>query len=260
MHNTEAPIADELLSAWLDDELAPAERARVDAALAAQPALAARLQQLRLANELTRRHAGAIDQLPLRPALQALLAQAPEASAAAASAEPSANGSGATILPLRARITRQWQQLNQNTLALAASLVLAVGLSVGVMQRNTDNAQDGFALHAALLEQVASGDTLQIGATSLSPRFSFRATDGNWCRVYHVDEASQSLDNIACREGDAWTLQVSVPAPQQDAGVYVPATSDAAGLDAELDRLMQGAPLALDTEARLLREGWQAPE
>lgn len=256
MYNTEAPIADELLSAWLDDELAPAERARVDAALAAQPALAARLQQLRLANELTRRHAGAIDQLPLRPALQALLAQAAETSAATAAAERS----GATILPLRARITRQWQQLHPSTLALAASLVLAVGLSIGVMQRNADDTQDGFALHAALLEQVASGDTLQIGATSLSPRFSFRATDGNWCRVYRVDEASRSLDNIACREGDAWTLQVSVPAAQQDAGVYVPATSEAASLDAELDRLMQGAPLALDTEARLLREGWQAPE
>lgn len=256
MHNTEATITDEMLSAWLDDELAPPVRMRVDAALLAQPALAARLQQLRLANELTLRHAGTIDQLPLRPALQALLAQAPEASTATTSAE----GTGATILPLHARIMRQWQQLHPSTLALAASLVLAVGLSVGVMQRNADNAQEGFALHAALLEQVASGDTLQIGATSLSPRFSFRATDGNWCRVYRVDEASQSLDNIACREGDAWTLQVSVPAAQQDAGVYVPATSDSASLDAELDRLMQGAPLALDTEARLLREGWQAPE
>lgn len=252
MHTNDTPIGDELLSAWLDAELAPAERARVDAALAEQPALAARLEQLRQANWLTRQHAGAIDQHPLRPALQALLGAAPAAELAV----------GATILPLRSRIARQWQQLRQGpgALALAASLMLAVGLGFVVMQRDDSSADAAFALHAALLEQVASGDTLQIGSTSLSPRFSFRATDGNWCRLYRVNEAGRSLDNIACLEDDSWSLKASLPAVQQDGNLYVPATRDAASIDAELDRLMQGAPLSQDTEARLLREGWQAPQ
>lgn len=252
MHNNDITITDELLSAWLDAELAPAERAHVDAALAAQPALTARLEQLRLANELTRRHAGAIDQLPLRPALQALFTAEPALGAT----------TGAAILPFRARFARQLQQLGraQEAWALAASLVLAVGLGFVVMQRDDSAADPAFALHAALLEQVASGDTLQIGATSLSPRFSFRATEGNWCRLYHVEEAGQGRDNIACRKGDGWSLEASLPAAAQDSDLYVPATSGADALDTELDRLMQGAPLAQDTEARLLREGWQTAE
>lgn len=253
MH-TETPITDELLCAWLDGELTATERARVDAALAAQPALAERLERLRLANELTRRHADAIDRQPLRPALQALLATT-------APAAPPGQAGTVVPLPLRARLLHHWQQLSvaQGSLALAASLVLAVGLALVVMQRD-DSAADGFALHAALLEQVASGDTLQVGSSTLSPRFSFRNTAGDWCRVYHVEEPGQGSDNIACRVNEGWTLQASLPAAQQDADAYVPATGTADGLDVLLDQLMQGAPLSLDTEARLLRQGWQAPE
>ncbi len=242
MYNSEAPIGDELLSAWLDDELSPEDRQRVAAALATQATLAARLEQLRLANDLTRQHARVIDALPLSPRLDALLAAAPERTSAEVIAMP---------------VRHTWR-LTQ-PVALAASVLLTLGLGFGLL-RDNGAAAGAPDLHAALLAEVRSGDTLAVGELQLSPRFSFRNSDGQWCRLYRVDGAAQSLDNVACHDGSTWLQQASLPAAVQDDSQYLPATSDSRALDTVLDELMQGAPLALDMEERLIDNGWSTAD
>lgn len=254
MNHQQAPIGDELLSAWLDDELATAERERVAAALTQQPALAARLEALRLANELTRRHAQAIDTLPLTLQLNTLLqASLPGPAATAAPA------GAARVLPWPQRL-RRWQ--NVQPLALAAGLLLAVGLSWTVLQRtgSNDAVVMEMAVNAALLEQIASGERVQLGDLALSPRFSFRSAEGQWCRLYRVDAPTLSSDEVACRGTVGWELRASLPATSEAGSQYLPASSDNAGLDTVLDALMQGAPLPLASEAELIRQGWNSDD
>jgi hypothetical protein len=245
MNHHEAPIGDELLSAWLDGELDLQQRERVATALEADPALAARLEALQLANELTLRHAAAIDALPLPARLDSLLQ-------AASSPQPVA---GAKVVPLS--WSRRLQQGLQ-PLALAAGLLLAVGLSYSVLQRSEQApAPAELALHAILLEQIASGEQVLLGDLSLSPRFSFRSSEGQWCRLYRVDAPTLSSDEVACRSDAGWELKAALPATAQDGDSYLAASSDEAALDAVLDQLMRGSPLPLANEAELIRQGWE---
>ena len=247
MNHHDAPIGDELLSAWLDDELPTPERERVAEALETDPGLVARLAALRLANELTRQHARRIDPVPLSPALQ----DAPDPAVAAAN-----NSATAALqppaLPWHSRVAA-WRGFQP--LSLAASLLLAVVLSYSVLQP-ADEPQ--LALHAALLEQVASGETVQLGDLALSPRFSFVGNQGQACRVYRVSAPSLSNDEIACRSEQGWELQASVTALAQGGDQYLPASSSDSALDSTLDALMSGAPLSLEAERELMLQGWTA--
>lgn len=259
MHSRADLIDDELLSAWLDNELDAPEHQRVSAALAAQPALAERLQQLRLANELTRRHASAIDALPLPTALQSLLAQADTVAANADQRGASADAANASVVQLPLRAARRWQPAS---LALAASVILTVGLAFNVLWRSdTGSTPD---LYAAQLQQVSSGEELVLGELHLSPRFTFRSNDGAWCRLYRLQDATQTLDNVACRSGsiadaaNGWQLRASLPTMATDNTQYLPASRDDGNLDAVLDTLMRGAPLPAAEEAVLLQQRWNA--
>lgn len=254
MNHHNAPIGDELLSAWLDDELPAPDRERVAAALEVDPGLVARLAALRFANELTRQHARDIDRAPLSPALRALLQDAPEPAPGNAVNHdtPVTTAHQATLLPWHSRIAA-WRGFQP--LSLAASLVLAVVLSYSVLQPSDD---PELALHAALLEQVASGESLQLGDLALNPRFSFVGSQGQACRVYRVSGPSVSSDEIACRSERGWDLQVSVPAMVQGDDQYLPAGSNVSALDSTLDALMSGAPLSLEAERELMLQGWTA--
>jgi hypothetical protein len=245
MDHSEASIGDELLSAWLDDELAPADRQQVSAALAAQPALARRLEQLRLANDLTRQHASLIDALPLPAQLHTLLA--PDQPVPASTAQ---------VLTWRTRV-QQWRHFQP--VSVAASLVLALVLSYSLLLEQ-DSPVGASDHQAALLAEVLSGETLDLGELVLTPRFSFRSIGGQWCRLYRVEAPTLSLDNIACLDGDIWRQQASLPAKTADGAQYLPASATAGTLDAALDALMQGVPLPLDAETRLILTQWSTAD
>lgn len=236
-------IDDALLSAYLDGELAGADLAAVEAALASQPAVAKRLATLKLVNELTRGHAGSIDAVPLPPRLRQLLADA-----ASEPARPAA-----TVLPFRHKM-RVW-------LPLAASVVLVIGLGFKAFQNRTVGVDPAPAqlAHAVQLHTLPSGDTFEGEAFSLTPQFSFISRDGQGCRIYRVDEATASHTRIACLEGGDWRLVDEFPvAASGSTGAYVPATSRDEALEARLDELMDGAPLSREQEQALLDNGWQA--
>ena len=116
--DTNRTIDDAMLSAYLDGELMAQDLRDVRAALATDPALAARLAALHRVNELVVRHAKALDATPLPAGVLGLLQ--PDAA-------PSANRAGnATV------VQGPWQRWSRHggvQLALAASLVLALGLA-----------------------------------------------------------------------------------------------------------------------------------
>jgi hypothetical protein len=245
MNTTPLNFTDEILSGFLDGELPEREMAAVRAALEQDISLADRLAALAQADRLVREHAAALDRQPMPAAVLAMLDRS-EASR------------GARVLQ------GPWQHLRQYTgrpLALAASVILVLGLAVGWLNRTApfDPAAGlpALAQYADSLESIASGTPVSIGAATLVTRFSFRNQDQQYCRQYQLSAPGYSAESIACRLDAGWTLVASIEAPAQTAAEFRPASSATAQLDAVLDTLMQGPALDLDSEAALIRQGWR---
>ena len=112
-------ITNDMLSAYIDGELAPEEMERVARAIAADELLAARLEQFRRVDRLLTEFSSAIDAQPLPPAVLALLEPPCADDDAAARAAPRA-----VVLPLTRRPLHR-RRVGRHVLRLA-------GRNVGV--------------------------------------------------------------------------------------------------------------------------------
>lgn len=198
-------IHDHELSAYLDHELSAERRLAVETALASDPALQQRLQQLRDSNELARRYFNALDQQPLADNLEALIRNARPETATVHS------------LPLRRRQPWPW--------ATAASLLLA-----GILWwQHGGSPADGLqpALLQALNEQP-SGTVMTVSPDlRLEVVASYRDAQGNVCREVLQHTPQASLTTLACLQHGQWQLETvsddghyrtaSGPAPHEQA-------------------------------------------
>lgn len=228
-------ISDEMLMAYADGELHGDQRDAVDAALAQDEALRARLEAHRRLNaKLSAAFDGALTE-PL-PARLTQAAPPPPASA--------------VIINLSERrprwTAREWG-------AMAASIAAGLVLGVGVMGRPAPMiAADSGVLVArgplahALDTQLASDEA---GAVRIG--LSFRADDGGYCRTFDLTEADTS--GLACRAGDKWTLAMVAANPQTEIRTAGAPPEILAAADAR----MAGDPLDAESEARARDGGWR---
>lgn len=231
-------IGDEALQAYLDGAADAATRARIDAARLLDPALDEAI--IRDERMRARLH-GAFDEVlhePVPEALRAVLDRS----------VPSV----APVVDLAARREARWRM---PMYALAAALAV---VAAAWMLRPVDTApwvRDGGAL-------VARGEfarTLETGLASapaggVGVGMTFRDRAGRWCRSFdRVDGAWQGL---ACRDGDAWQVEVLAHAPpvagevQQASAAMSPAVLDA--IDARID----GEALDAAGERAAVSSGW----
>jgi len=255
-------ITNEMLSAYIDGELAPQEMERVREAIAADELLAARLRQFRRVDRLLTEFSSAIDAQPLPPAVLALLDPP--------CADPGADGStghNAVVLPF----ARRWLHRGAGALALAASLVLAVAIALQFNSR--DGAETGFEemvragavvpsspLHHAL-EDVRSDQAYAVGdgtGLGITPVLSFVSRRQEYCREFRVDAGARAARGVACRRDDHWeTLKVVAAEARGSDAHYATATAETdEDFDAFVDGLVADAPLGADAEARALQSGW----
>lgn len=233
-----AMIDDLTLMAYADGEADAASVARIEAALATDPALAARLRAFQ--DSRAAAQAGFAAALgPVPPALEAAvrrMAETPATNVVAFAPRPRAR-----LLPM----------------ALAASIALAVGLGAGWLAGNPPGAH---ALHIAALDDPAFLDALGTlpsgerralpGGSSVTAIASFRDGAGALCRELEHDRADgQTLVAVACAEGGAWSVRLAVAAGAE--GGYAPASS-LDTLDAWLVSTEAGAPLTEEEEAAAL--------
>ncbi|MEW6760028.1 MAG: zf-HC2 domain-containing protein [Pseudomonadota bacterium] len=233
---------DEILMAYADGELAPAERAAVEEAMRSDPGVAAavaRHQNMR--GDVFGAFAGILAQ-PVPERLQ----PAPVAEVVQLDAHRAARAGAAA----QRRRGPQWG-------AMAASL--AVGVLVGVFGGRGELAVErdaGGALLASgsldraldrqLAGAAADGD-VQVG-------MSFLSNTGSYCRTFSLGASA----GLACREDGAWRIPVLAQAERQDtayrqAGAALPA----AVLDA-VDARIAGATLDAAAERKARDGGWQA--
>jgi hypothetical protein len=259
-------VSDEELMAYMDGELEPADRARIEAAAARDAQLAKRLEQAQ------RMHALMGQAFPLPPTQEA-----PSPGLAAAidklAANPPAPSQKITAFPgrrptPRPAIARNW--------ALAASVVFAVAGGMFFWNSAREDAahlvvENDAGIIApnnplfAALESTPSATTYDTNSAgdSVRPILSFAANDGRFCREFEVRSGEATSVGLACRGDGEWRLEVLLPAGGEGFGAsggYAPASGyNEKALAAVVDSLMQSEPLDAEAERALIERRWQRP-
>ncbi len=277
------PIDDELLLAYLDAQLEDEARyAEVEDALAAQPALRARLQALVDSGEQVRRAFDATLEAPVPPALIAAILHAPwPAGAAQPASMPAVAPARGRAWPGLGERLAGWLGLdgglNWGAAAFASIALLALGGFAGyALQTPAAVAptladageivrEPGLALG---LETAPSGRRLRAGNDQIELLASFARDGGQICREYAAARpapVARDEVGVACREPDGqWRLAFiqHEPHPAEHAGSGYRTASTALhhAVDDFIAReLPDGALSAEQEQARLLRAWSETP-
>jgi hypothetical protein len=233
----DGPVTDEMLMALADGVLEEPKAGRVAAHVAADPALARRLAQLRAGGEAARRAFGAVAEEPVP---DRLLAAVLAADAAAAPKPPA---------PANAPLWRR-----PPVAAAILSLAVALGAVAGRLTApDAGSLAVPTPLLAAALSGAASGETLTTGAEAATILGTHRLEDGALCRAF-ATSGSDAASGIACRAGGTWRITALVR--REGGGGFRPASGLDPALEAVLDRRGAGAPLGAAEEAALRARGW----
>lgn len=245
------PIDDDSLQAYVDGELDAAGRARIDAALAQDDALAHRVRQARALNEQLRTAFDPVLEELVPEHLSALL------QARTMSAAPLAVLEGGRIADAaRRRAPRRWLMPGA---ALAASLaLLAAGLWWWRAGDELVRMRNGVPYAAGVLDHVldralaSEPDTHAPVAVGLS----FRADDGRICRTFTV-RTPPARAGLACHSAAGWALPVLGPAVPPDGGELRQAASSLPpAVQAAVDARLCGDVFDAEQERAARAAGW----
>lgn len=220
--------------AYVDNELDAEGRAEVEAAAAADPAVADRLAMHRaLRSDLSGLFAGVTDE----PVPEALLALAQS------SETPSAK-----ILSFKPRTARPfWPQVGM----MAACLVAGIALTLAVSGNRGDVAtQDGMMIAQGPLARALSRQLASDTAGPVRVALTFRDRSGAVCRTFWTS----AMDGMACRDGASWRIDAT--ARHEDQGTYRQASSPLITAAAQ-DRVA-GDVFDAAAEAKARAAGWRA--
>jgi hypothetical protein len=265
---------DEMLMAYADNELSPRDRALIDARLAADAGLRARLEPF----VATGSSLSAFFDEPLREPVPSRLIEA-----IASVALPVAR----TAPRVReARESAGWLESLGNLLfprtpqfAAAfglAGLLIAGGATVWVLGRDGGVGGPSPAGLVALEkgQLVATGELLaaletkpmQAAATGeamsgVVPLQTFHSRDGSFCREYRAgDREGKTFSGVACRQqaGGEWRVAAHIETPPVAA--VAPGKYESAGgpeaLNAVVDALIEGDVLGPEDEAAAIARKW----
>ena len=239
-------ISDDTLARYVDGELEAAERAQVEAAMAADPELAGRVAQHRaLRGLLSATYDPVLDE------------PVPERLRDAARA-PAADAKVVDLAPRRAaaRIRAGWTWTQWGGMAAA----LLVGILVGRDMPGDDIAAEGGQLVArgrlaqALSTQLAS---TQPADAAVKIGLSYLSRTDAYCRSFAL--AGTQTAGLACRRGDDWALRLLAQdgAAPGSGDLRQAASPVPASVLSVVEEDMQGDPLDAQAERAALQKGWR---
>jgi hypothetical protein len=228
--------SDDILMAYADGELDPAERAAIEQAMRTDPDVAAAVARHRaLRADVADAFAGILDE-PVPARLQ-----------------PAAPATVVSLDAAREK-RRRWSWPEWG--ALAATLV--VGVLAGKMVPGGGPAIAGNGNQVVAQGELASALDRQVGGgkadSAVKVGVSFAARDGHYCRGFVMGASA----GLACREGGQWKIPVlaetapEAPRGYRQAGSALPA----AVLDA-IDARIADKPLDAAGEEAARARGWQ---
>jgi hypothetical protein len=232
---------DDKITAFLDGSMTDDEMAAFENAMIEDPALADEVARLAGNDDLLRAAFDAPMHEPVDQALLERMGLAEPKTASVASPPLAANDNPP--------FWRRWQWAAGG--AIAASLAL-------VLLTQTDG-QGGDAFSNAL-DATPSMITAQLDdGTQLTPRLTFSAKDGRFCREFVETRPNESETGIACRIEDQWKVEARIKegsAPSGNGGFATASGEDTAKLDAAYQALGASDPISADDERALIEKRW----
>ncbi len=230
-------IDPEMVMAYADGELDPIVAKRVEKAIAADPALAAQVEQHRKLTASLRAAFEPVAAAPVPSSVEAMLS------------------ASAKVVPLAPRPARRERPFWMG--AVAASLV--AGLLAGPLILSRDpggvTMRDGTMIASgevakALATQLASAQTrdapVRVGVT-------FRDGARRYCRTFETG----ATGGIACAQGEEWRIQRLYGGISRQEKDYRQAGSPAAAMMADAQAMMAGDALDAATERAARDAGWR---
>lgn len=266
-------VSDEELMAYADGELAETDAARVAAAVAADPALAGKLEAQRRLRALLRGTFDPVTAEPVPEDLTLLIA----AAAAQEAEEDMTDARPPSELPAgkprvidlaeirqrrkaeapatngRPRHLRHWR------IGLAVAATLVLGLMIGTqIERGNMTERNGALLASGDLARGLETRLASAPDGDLRILASFRRRDGDYCRVY----AATASAGIACKDSGRWVLEHVVAGDGKTEADYRQAGSDKSGSDgadlmAKAQDMAAGDPLDAAQEREAAAGGWR---
>jgi hypothetical protein len=249
-------INEQDLQAYVDGELAPADVARVEAAIAADPALARQVERERALRARLRAAFDPVLDEPVPAKLQSVLLDRPNAEEGASAVLPppqAGEGRGGGVVALHPRKPRPAWQFPAYALA-ASLLVLAVSLWTRPLLTSV-RMEDGRLVASGPLARVLNGSLASAPdpTAQASIGITFRAQDGRICRTFEHRE----MAGLACHTGEGWTIEVlshangAAQGDVRQAGSAMPPEVQGA-----LDARLQGEPFDAAHERAARDRGW----
>jgi len=238
-------LNDELLCAYLDGELDPGMRARVEQALVDDAGARVRLERMRVADQRLKAEIPLPALQPNDPSSEPILGGKPASRAS----RPALRWGAATITALAAGISgvvvgfvlsRSQEPRVIPVVATAASTTLSGASS---------------QLLLATLENGESGKAAVEGDRSVQIILTFESDDGRYCRAFGSRDAGAAGEGVACRSGGQW--QVVAWDGTADPGEGFRAAGANELLDDVMDRLGDGTALEIADERALIERHWK---
>lgn len=225
----------ELLSQYLDGELDLFSARRLEQRLAAEPALASALQQLR--EQDASLQAAFVDKDRVPDRVVGLLK----------------DRGNVVALPRPSAPRPAWHY------AVAASLVAAIGLVLAPPWKTPGDANATLASVLESTPSMAQGWASLEDGSQVRPVLSFRDVQGNWCREYLATDGDSASRGVACRDQGEWQVQVLAATDLPgDSDRFRPAGAGDSDLIARfLSERAAGIALSANQEAALIDRHWQ---
>lgn len=230
-------LTDEQIAAYADGEIGGAQLAEIEAAIAADPELARKVEAHRALKAKLSAHFAPIADAPVPEHLAAMLSPKDNGEVVSFAAERQKRGLAPAV--------RRWLPIAGP--ALAASLVLVI-----MQPWQGGAAPEGYAdtrLAAVLDSQLASEQASDADTRIL---VSFESTGGELCRAY----SDGGNGGIACRDATGWQIERNVALEAGAVTEFRQAGSEADLLAAAQD-MAAGAAMDAAAEAEARERGWR---
>lgn len=233
-------VSREEIAAYTDGELDGPERARVEAAIVADPALRAQVAAHRALKARLAAHFAPIAAEPVPERLSSLL---------------HASGGGAEVIDFTAAVARRRTKAvraRRQWLRWAAP-ALAASLALGFLVLRPGGLPDGYAdgdLATTLNTRLAANQPND-GATRIL--LSFPNAQGELCRGF----AGAAQSGIACRDATGWRIERALGGVDLQGTDFRQAGSAGTELMAAMQDMAAGAPLDAAAEEAARARAWR---